>query len=188
VVLIVLKFSTTAEPEAETPSDTQATRIEAVPLTDPIPAIDLGQALDFDDHHAATVRISLDTVPTGAEVFRAGESIGLTPINTDFPQNAQNERWQLFLDGFEVAEVEVSLDSDFHSEIVLSRLSPTTAPTPRPVASSGGGTQRPATGGSGASSGGTTATKRPKDPPKEEKKAEVKRTVITETTGAALPD
>src|SRR5690606_19481918 len=92
------------------------------------------ESLELDD--VVEVTISIDTVPVGAEVFRRGESVGLTPLTRRFEQGEGNETWQIFLDGYQVEEIEVSMDADFHSEVVMTALTDDTPQAQRPTADS----------------------------------------------------
>ncbi|MDX9720363.1 MAG: hypothetical protein RBU37_06435 [Myxococcota bacterium] len=195
VLLALLTMGEQQATESTAEASDTPTRVAAVPVNEKPPTIAEPLIEPLPDETAGDVSVSIETTPPGAEVFRSGESVGVTPVRTRLPRRAEAERWQLFLDGYVVEEVEVSLDADFHSELILKPLAaPVQRPTPATNVEPSPSTE-PAVakadekntdekkGGDkdGKKSGGKKGGD--KKPPKEEI-----RTVISGTTGASIPD
>ncbi len=143
----------------------------------------------------AEVVVNLSTTPPGAEVFSAGESIGTTPIRRHFEKGERKETWQIFLDGYEVVEVEVAMDADFLSEVVLNEVAPDKPVVhPKKVTAKTGGTGAKTGDSSGktasTSKSGTRRNSDSKDrtPKPGDKRGDKEHKVITGTTGASIPD
>lgn len=193
-VLAVMNFG--EEPRTDQAEAAEGpTRIAAVPVAEPSrttrPNEPLIAPLVTDDSDQVSVKI--ETTPPGADVFRSGELVGVTPIDAFFDRG-DTESWQIFLDGYEVEELSVSLDADFQSAIVLKKLAPenTSATSSRPASSTTtatSGTPTKAAGGSTTSTSGTSGSSRKKDDRKKDVPQDSGgRTVIKGSTGAVLPD
>ena len=188
VALVKMQFLTDkpAEEDANAAEQPEDRKIAAVPVEggSTPPEGPMIEPLDFgDDDDENKITVTIETTPPGAEVFRDGESIGTTPIDSAFTA-AEVETWQIFMDGYEVEELTVALDADFHSEIVLKELPPErTEEKPKVAASDGGKTERSGSGG-GEGSGKSSR----KDKKKKPKEKDGGRTVINSTTGIDLPD
>lgn len=184
VVLALMNFGEKPQTE-EAEASEGPTRIAAVPVGDGSVqprAQPLIEPLVIDELDQVAVKI--ETTPPGAEVFRAGESVGLTPIEGQFERGG-SEVWQIFLDDYEVEELTVTLDADFHSAIVLTRV----APEPAKPAAASADTSTGSGSKSASSNGSSSSRKKDDDKKKKDKpKDSGGRTVIKSTTGATLPD
>ena len=108
VLAVVLLGSKSTEEKPAEAAQEEPAPIAAVPLGDG----SLGQPppvamIEPLEDGPAEVVVNLSTTPVGAEIFSGGESIGTTPIRRHFEKSDKKETWQIFLDGFEVVEVEV---------------------------------------------------------------------------------
>ena len=196
VLAIVLLGSQPAEEKPAEAAQEEPAPVAAVPMENgavgqppPVAVIE-----PLEDGPAEVV-VNLATTPPGAEVFSAGESIGTTPIRRHFEKGERKETWQIFLDGYEVVEVEVAMDADFLSEVVLNEVAPD-----KPVVRPKGATAKTAAGAAktGDSSGKTASTRKAgtrrnssgkdRTPKPGGKRGEKEHKVITGTTGAAIPD
>jgi len=186
VVLVLMTFGEEDQSkESEAEASEKPAKIAAVPVDDKAKAAKPVIELEGLDEQLSKVTVTIQTTPPGAEVFRNGESVGMTPIDRTF-ERGDEETWQLFLDGYKVEELPVSLDADFHSEIVLEPIEPES----RRKAGSGGGKSTSKKASSGSSSGSKKGSRADDDDDEnvETKKSGGGRTVITGTTGASLPD
>ena len=86
----------------------------AAPATPPAPP-----AAASDD---GKVKVRVDSNPTGAEVFRAGESepLGVTPLVTRLPRSSEKARFELRKEGYLMASQEARLDRDAYLSIGLA--------------------------------------------------------------------
>lgn len=182
VALLKMQFSDTADESEDAQAAEQPSKqIAAVPVENGSRKPDgpIIEPLVFDDE-GDEVAITIETTPEGAEVFRDGVSIGTTPIDERFP-TGDVETWQIFMDGYEVEEITVPLDADFHSEVVLKEQPPERAEAKSDVAAKK------------VDPGSDGETKAERKERRERKKKEPKddgggRTVINSTTGIDLPD
>ncbi|OIP35960.1 MAG: hypothetical protein AUK47_15835 [Deltaproteobacteria bacterium CG2_30_63_29] len=195
IVLALMTNDSKPTEESSAEASDQPAKIAAVPVKSSTPS---PQEMAFeplgDDEGVPEITVNIETNPAGAEVFRAGESIGTTPIRKKFPQGDESETWRIFLDGYEIEVVELNLTSDFHSEVVMKEISKSVAKvdTVRPP-ESGGNSDKRNIGSSDKPKDTTTASKdkgkgKGKGKDKGKGKGQTEHTVITTTTGAAVPD
>ncbi|MDF1561471.1 MAG: serine/threonine protein kinase [Deltaproteobacteria bacterium] len=80
------------------------------------------------------VTLSIDSVPTGAMVFLAGqtEPIGLTPLSEVFPLSEEQQQFELRLEGYETETFTLPLDADARVSRALKEI-PVVEEPPKPV-------------------------------------------------------
>lgn len=194
VVLALMTSESKPAEEASAEASDQPAKIAAVPVkSGTLPPQEMAFEPLGDDEGVPEITVNIETNPAGAEVFRAGESIGTTPIRKKFPQGDESETWQIFLDGYEVEVVELNLTSDFHSEVVMKEIAKPVAKVDPPKESDSG----TSSGSSDKSKDTASSSGKSKDKDKGKSKGKDKgktdhvqteHTVISTTTGAAVPD
>jgi len=120
------------EASATTPTVAAATTpAPAMPAPDPTPGPDAGAPPPPAPIAPATVTLTFTSTPSGARVFRHGETVplGVTPFSTELARADRTTPVRFELAGYAPMEVEASLASSEDLAVTLDKL-----PSPAPVA------------------------------------------------------
>ena len=109
---------TTPAPVTEAPlAEPPPVPVEAAAPTSTVP----NEMKDLERASLGLVEVRIESVPSGASVFRDGTRFGVTPLIVDVPKSDQATTWRIELDGYVTKEVTAEATADLVLQLVLAK-------------------------------------------------------------------